>query len=456
MRSPLVPFVVIVALGCEFPEPLPCAGSSECRSGRVCASGRCELEGSGPDRPVETSLVCGEHLPAADACLQCAAGECCDAVAACRANPGCAPVLDCFAGCDMERDGTCRARCLGQASPSSDPGLITSLWTCASERCSGECGGCGAWGLGTTTECLACVQDSAPACEAATECTEDPACGEPLGCILTCPDPKSCRSRCGGPVDYAATTARFLAAAGTCVGACAPTSNYACVGDFIWGGPTRDTVVTRVRSRWLVRAGRDVIEGAEVRMCELNDRACARPLATLVTDAAGWVEFETTASGSGDSVYFEVRAPGDALPQLAFFGPPRLIIDEQWSLGVVTAADLLLLAAQVGLTLDPGQAHVAVTALDCKLNFGVGVRVSMSPSGPDPVYVVDDIPRPDATGTGRNGVAFLAGLDVPDGAEAAQYLAEIADEDGRVLGAKPFFARPGWVSHVFVMPAERP
>lgn len=442
--------------GCDFPKESACTRSSECRDDRVCVRGAC-LETSGDAGPVETVRVCEEHLPVADGCLGCAAQACCAEIAACRADADCAPVLDCLGGCDVRSDALCREACFGLAPPTAGH-PVGALWQCAANACSDECGGCGALGLGTSATCVECAVGSPLLCDAAAKCMSSGACVDPIACLYTCADPKACRTRCGSPLDpLNPETVVLGAAAAACSSACGFGHDFSCVGAYDWGGPSRAVVRTAIRVRWLTRDGRARLEGAEVRMCNARDRTCDRPIETLVTDRGGEVVFEAGAETAGTDVYFEVRySEGelDVVPLMIFFAPPPLVIEESWSLAMVTRPEWEALAGSVERGWSPEDSLVTALPLDCTLSLAPGIQMTLDPPNADPVYVEGASFNLAATATDERAISMFTGTLVPAGQPDATYRVK-ASRDGVELGARQFMVRPGWMTTTFLAPAER-
>jgi hypothetical protein len=109
-------------------EEIPTTGAADSSSTAITGPG--EDSSAGGDG--ETAGSCEPPPPAGDACLECAAANCCTAWAACQANEPCACVVDCHVvqGGSL---GMCRNQC------NLDTNLYQALYFCGQASCLGTC-----------------------------------------------------------------------------------------------------------------------------------------------------------------------------------------------------------------------------------------------------------------------------------------------------------------------------
>ncbi len=452
-----LPFVLL--LSCDFPAAQDCTQTSECRSGRLCAQGECvpaETDGA-----VETRIICEQHMPAHDGCLGCMAESCCEQVDACAKNPDCKPLIDCLSVCDARQDPECK-RCFDALS-SSVLELGTELGVCVSQACNDECEGCGGAGLAASPACTECVSSSGLICDAMTICLSDAECTHSLLCNSSCTNPKTCRAECPSFLDLddkqlAATTSLL-----PCYEACDVSGDFACAGEFSWGGPASASLRYDFR---LIRAAdpeETPMVGVHASLCLVADYACADAIDTGVSDDDGELHFVLDASGplGSQSVFvaltkFDEGGAKLIVPTLLFLPSPRVVVTEQQVVAVVLPEQAEELASVFGDRLPmrtENSALVAATGLDCKGVPASGVELSLDPPGGG-VRAVQAGPllNTEVTETDVSGVAIWGGVEA--GRTLAQYTLKMV-LDGREVGSRDFFVRPGFASSVWVPPSEK-
>ena len=187
------------------------------------------------------------------------------------------------------------------------------------------------------------------------------------------------------------------------------------------------------------------IVGATVRVCALQDVACTMPLFTASTDGSGTTVVVAPSSPTGIAAYLDVTAM-NVLETLAFpvVHDPDHSIGSGAPLAIVTfkSSTLSLVAAILGVTLDPARGEIYFTVDDCSYTRpAAGMLVTEGPSDAEShvYYMSGNLPTKTATQTDASGAGFilnsLTGLeDVKVGGFPVP---------GATTGVYSFLVRPG-------------
>jgi hypothetical protein len=193
-----------------------------------------------------------------------------------------------------------------------------------------------------------------------------------------------------------------------------PTLDWSCVGSVVVPTPTETSVeFTGTAIDYMTSAP---LSGATVKVCEATDLACATPLDTATTDAAGQATVTVPFGTTGFAGYFDVQQTG-YLPMLRWIYPPMTalpVVDARVVL-VMDTATVGMLAAVLGATADPARGHLVVSALDCANARAAGVEaeVDTADGSTTSFYIAGSLPS--ATATETDGTGTAGWLNLPTG-----------------------------------------
>jgi hypothetical protein len=306
-RSFVVPLgVALAASGCGL---LIGADEYAVASGGAAGTG---AEGPGGAPADSGEVRCGGYRYTPDpSCDACVPRECCEELAACRAEPECGPYEACISECRPE-DADCHAACAAASTRSS--AAMANVF-----RCKARCPGClrptevGARvGGASCGECYQriCALQFARAFEDCPECTETAACllEQNLAHDPTPAKLVQCGSYWLAPSTPALQDFLICAGAG-CPADCGLGTSLGCVGKYTYRPALSGSTVLL---RLLVKEGVNLVQtsalnGASVRACRLQDVDCAEPLAGPVIATDGEAELTVPITGGwGFNDYLEV------------------------------------------------------------------------------------------------------------------------------------------------------
>jgi len=188
-------------------------------------------------------------------------------------------------------------------------------------------------------------------------------------------------------------------------------------------------------------AGGAPVAGMKVTMCALNDRACAAPFGTIITQADGAVSFSVPTGVAGFDGFAKFEKSG-YVPQLNF-ARPLVAVARSYQANMIstTAWNIFLLAA--GVAADAQKGHVALRALDCQGNTAAGVSFALNRSDASIVtrYVNGAGIPTSATATDASGRGIF--LNVPPGPIVAT---ATLVSTGQKIGTLNFNVEAGFVS----------
>lgn len=190
------------------------------------------------------------------------------------------------------------------------------------------------------------------------------------------------------------------------------------------------------------------IPDVSVKVCALDDLACADAAEPVVSDADGRVSLELPLGPNGFGGFLELT--GTAIPvTLLRLLPPLGFTEDVDGFRVVTLATLAAVSTALGVAMDPARGHLTVETRDCDgaLASGVSYAVDTADGLSTRFYVAADRPSSAATATDVNGSGGVA--NVPAG--SAVITATVA-ADGRVIGRLPVVVRAGAVSSSLLPP----
>lgn len=146
------------------------------------------------------------------------------------------------------------------------------------------------------------------------------------------------------------------------------------------------------------------VEGVKVDLCAKNDPACAAPIATGTTDAAGHVDLMVPFGPNGFDG-FGIATKTGYYRSLLIGSIPYVPAYGRIGFGTAPQANLdALLATSFGINPDPTKGHVYVAAQDCKGKLAAGVTFKASDPSVQSYYTaVNGQPDPKATATSADG-----------------------------------------------------
>ncbi len=387
-------------------------------------------------------------------CATCAQSSCGAARESCLDDPGCLAAYRCVVGCALDDIG-CRLHC-EQAHAAANESRYRALDDCRRLECTDTCYGAAGFGHLVDAQC-SCVDDvCAPFIR---NCIRSGAGrqGEPIGdcerrfaCLgdrqqpIDPEDGLWCTlSRAGGGAE--ANALRFCwqgAECGTCP--IAGGRLNACVGNYQWSRAIPEEVqfnlaITDQRGR--------LIEGARVRACRAEDReTCARPAAEGVTNEKGEVTLPLPTFGGGFQGCFEVRADGFT-PALWYPGRPIIADEALLAVAILPPAELEGYASALGAKTDPTRGQLTYVTRDCLFSPASDLTIAADAgAGSFVAYLVSGTPTrmgpTDATGRGAVVNAMPGPITV------------IARRGGEERGRITARVRAGWMTGVFVLPAQ--
>jgi hypothetical protein len=357
-RSFVVPLVAaLAAWGCGL-----LIGADEYA---VASGGAAGTEAEGPGgAPADSGEVrCGGYRYTPDpSCDACVPRECCEELAACRAEPECGPYEACISECRPE-DADCHATCAAALTRST--AAMANVF-----RCKARCPGClrptevGARVGGAS--CGECLQrlcaDSIAAYEDCPECVEAEACVIEQN-LHPAPNPAKI-AECGSTFDSALSPARrdFLLCTLGCATECGLGQALDCVGDYTYRPYSQTSAVIRALVADDVGlVAPNLLSGASVRACRLQDVTCDAPLAGPVVAGDGEAEIMVPFTGFwGFNGYLDVTL-ADGTVSLYRVPQP---IGKALSL-FVPGLPLLTLAAGVDWPPAPGLGAAVLVVYDC-------------------------------------------------------------------------------------------
>lgn len=396
---------------------------------------------------------CGLAFPADD-CRACMQAECCSAGSTCESEPACASNEQCVAAC--EGDENCVGRCQ-LSDPAGTVAGVPALDTCLATHCMGPCQvPCGAHtGLVASPDasvpCAACI--AANACTAAQACGSSLACETLYRCEVSCPT-LDCAIAC--EFDDAGTelfNAYGALLQSDCAVECALGQNWVCVGHVSWPEPkaTALEIDAVVADAFIGTA----TAGADVKLCELNDQGCQKPIDEETTDETGAVKlhYSLTNTTQGGLDGYLLTTSSTIAPSLFFWEFPLSEPEASFGIKISTVAgtELGTLLATLGASQIAGHGLVFVGTLDCSHNPAVGAHVTIvsgSDANTQTFYGVagGDTFSTTANGTDSSGVALL--VNVPAGPVQIQ----VKNVSGLLVSQDSFLVADGAAEEVVALP----
>jgi hypothetical protein len=296
-------------------------------------------------------------------------------------------------------------------------------------------------------KCLACTD--AKCCAEGTACGANAECKAMRECYLGCTDSK-CISDCvaahpdGDKADLAFSGCRRTNCAVEC-------ASWSCLGSVTWPAPTTKTAeLTLTLSEY--RTGM-VVSGATVKVCKLDDAACASPLSSGTTGADGKVKVTVNTAASGVDGYFEISSPDlvTILSYVRFLDPKQFIADGALFPIVFSKDTFALLAGVAGITPDDARGHVGFLTRDCSSSSAAGVSAALSTADASSqlLYITPD-GLPSSSITATTTAAFGAFVNVPPG--ASKITGTVA-ATGQKLGSVDVQVRAGAFTTVNLVPS---
>jgi hypothetical protein len=396
---------------------------------------------------------CGLVFPEG-ACRTCMEAKCCSAAATCAGEPACATNEECVAACDGGEN--CVERCQ-LSDPAGTVAGVPALDTCLATSCADQCGiPCGAHtGLVASPDasvpCATCI--AANACSAAEACGTSLACETLYRCEVAC-STLDCATTC--EFDDAGTqlfNAYGALLQSSCAVDCQLGQNWVCVGHISWPLPKATSLaISAVVADAFVGTP---TAGADVKLCELNDQGCQKPIDDQMTDANGAVtlHYALTNTTQGGLDGYLLTTSSAIAPSLFFWGFP--LSEPVASFGIkistVAASELGPLLATLGAPSIPGRGLVFVGALDCSHNPAVGAHVNILSGGDSKTQTFYGVAGGDTfstttDGTDGSGVALLVNL--PAGPVKIQVL----NAAGTLVSEESFLVVDGGAEEVVALP----
>ena len=357
---------------------------------------------------------------AESACRSCSASHCSDQLDACLGDPACFDYQQCLFDCAVD-DSPCRSVCFFTHRP---PDASTQLDACVRGQCLDDCAGRGGHFRPRSEACGVCVDQSCG--EQVAQCLTEPACDAAKACIAACTDP-DCKFAC---LENAYNPGALNACARlppevqlyarcyyqSCATACSLGTDWACVGNYSWGGGGR------ALERWFrvvelanVDQG---IAGVEVAMCAPYDRECENPLDLVTSDENGdvCVQVEEAPGVNGFHGYFRERHPDDGFSPYIYMRDPfsRPFGGNENTL--LTRSQRNLMLSFLGVAADPTRSMLVLVAFDCSDALAEGIRFEVEPSdGTEfPFYFRGGLPDGTATSTDSTGVGGFVNAAVSE------------------------------------------
>lgn len=279
------------------------------------------------------------------------------------------------------------------------------------------CGGVpvlGPQGKSVDAKCLACTDTKC--CAEGTACGANAECKAMRDCYVGCNRESKCLDACiaahpdGDKADLAFSTCRRTSCASDC-------ASWACLGSVTWPAPTVATAELTLTLNEF-RTGMPV-SGATVKVCKLDDAACASPTSTGTTGADGTVKVTVNTAPSGVDGYFEISSPDlvTILSYVRFMDPKQFIVDGTLFPIVFSKDTFATLAAFGDVTPDPARGHVGFLSRDCSSTSAPGVSASLSTAdASSKLFYITPDGLPSSTITETTTAAFGAFVNVPAGA----------------------------------------
>jgi hypothetical protein len=433
-----------------------------------------QLVGIGNDPPQGAPSSTDSGAPSTDAgadsgftygqgaCETCVTTMCSAQSTACSVNPSCNALEGCMSGCGT--DPTCRAQC-GVTNGLGNDGATPGFEACLASSCSAECGlTCGglaavfppASPFGNAAACESCIAMGSE-CAAVTACAIDPGCQAALRCQFSS-DTIDVWEACPGlPGQDVGAGLGFYEEnapiASSCSAECSWGADWSCVGKVNWPPATQGALDVNVFLYDVLT--QTPIAGATVTLCNTGAPACGGGLGSVVTNDAGTATIMRPSVTSPLLGYLDISSP-TIVPLLAFdvfpISEPRFT----FSIATLPPSDVALLAASLGVTLDPSLGAVFVLAVDCRIGLAPGVQFSLAPAGPStvgPFYYVGGAYSVDAGATDTSGVAAFFNVPV---SPAMLELTVTPQALGRASGKMTLFARDGGESELVAVPTPTP
>lgn len=306
----------------------------------------------------------------------------------------------------------------------------------------------GPQGTANTPECVACVD--AKCCAEATACGAKASCMSLRDCIAGCKD-SACSDACFETHEGGAAESNAVAQCrGTKCGAeCA---NFACLGSVVWPAPTTPSYALELTLTELQSGAK--IAGATVKVCKLDDAACAAPLSETTSDAEGVANVTAPSAKEGVAAYFEVSGASimTTLFHVRYQDPATSLATGKLAPIVVGKSTFEGLTALAGVTPDASRGHVTFLAMDCAQFTapGVSASVAAADASSTTAYIQPDgLPSTSATTTSTTG--FAAVVNVPPGATTVRGTVAATKRD---LGAPaPVVVRAGAITSINLVPS---
>lgn len=190
----------------------------------------------------------------------------------------------------------------------------------------------------------------------------------------------------------------------------------------------------------------ELVGGARVRVCALDDAECIAPIDEGVTDVVGVWTLEVPTS---QPYYFEVDGVAGMVPGLFFEHVPPPPMAFERVLTPFSDESLGGALADMGVVADPARGHVAARVTDCEGEDGVGVSfdVGASSSGFTPGYFENGGVSASAESTTADAFALLANA----AAVTTAITARLAATDD-AIGTRTVHVRAGAVSFLLTDP----
>ena len=223
-----------------------------------------------------------------------------------------------------------------------------------------------------------------------------------------------------------------------------------CLDDALWGCLDTATADPPVLQTLRLLVGDETtdmpVAGAQLRVCERLDVACAFPHATLITNDEGIVELEL------EDQYVEIEAAG-YVPRLTMGADSFELLED----GVTVAFDMWLsatvddLVREGGITLDPARGMIEATTLDCGLEPASDISVALDAQDATTLvrYPINDVLSTTAIATDLETASALA-FNVQPGSRSISGTVLVRNRP--IGGLRSVLVRPGWFSHVTLAP----
>lgn len=191
-------------------------------------------------------------------------------------------------------------------------------------------------------------------------------------------------------------------------------------------------------------ATQEPVPNVVVNACALTDITCNAPVASQLTpDSEGWVNVPLTSNFSG---FLEIVSPG-TVPYLFHLPDDGIRTMRDFPLLLIDLESFGALLQALRIQADPTLGAIAMRAFDCQGDPAPGVALQTN-SGGVPFYFDNGLPNTTRRLTDAGGLAGFIGA-VP-----GVTLLESELANGTTTSTKSLIIRPGWMTSVFMRPAQ--